>query len=477
MKLKRIISLLAAGSLLMTALYSCGKSEKDEKESDNTQMIEDDDFWLPKDLRFEGETFDLYVAMPTASQSFIAPEETGHHITDAVYTRNKLVEQRLGVELNFVGTAKTSSGEDQNYESSLIRTLIQGGDDTYDAYVHAQHGMMPTLIEEGLFVDWNELKYVNTDNPWWYSNVKRDICFGNKIYCMTGDYNFKSFASTACVAFNKTLCDELGLEYPYQAVFDGTWTHDMMVEYIKKSTKDLNGDGTITTEHDRYGYMGWQPEIYGDLYCGYGGNAIGKDDNNMPILTIGSERMVTVIDKMIELFNLEGAYVEGTTYGLDDTMFSEGRLMFNDSFLSHIPGMRGYENVDVGFVPYPKLDEAQEEYYSRTATTAGMTYIPVTNNNLDMTGAVLETMAYYSGDTIIDTYFDIILTIQSTRDIESEEMIPIIKDSARFMEQIIGFTGSNIVMKNQGNTLSSFVAAHKDSWQLKIDKLCEFYES
>ncbi|MBE6705961.1 MAG: hypothetical protein E7583_11920, partial [Ruminococcaceae bacterium] len=252
MKLKRIISLLAAGSLLMTALYSCGKSEKDEKESDNAQMIEDDDFWLPKDLRFEGETFDLYVAMPTASQSFIAPEETGHHITDAVYTRNKLVEQRLGVELNFVGTAKTSSGEDQNYESSLIRTLIQGGDDTYDAYIHAQHGMMPTLIEEGLFVDWNELKYVNTDNPWWYSNVKRDICFGDKIYCMTGDYNFKSLASTACIAFNKTLCDELGLEYPYKAVIDGTWTHDMMVDYIKKSTKDLNGDSSVTTEYDRF---------------------------------------------------------------------------------------------------------------------------------------------------------------------------------------------------------------------------------
>ena len=149
--------------------------------------------------------------------------------------------------------------------------------------------------------------------------------------------------------------------------------------------------------------------------------------------------------------------------------------MFNDSFLSHIPGMRGYENVDVGFVPYPKLDESQEEYYSRTAVTAGMTYIPVTNENLDMTGAVLETMAYYSGDTIIDTYFDIILTIKSARDTESEAMIPIIRDSARFMEQIIGFTGSNIVMKNQGNTLSSFVAAHKDVWQLKIDKLCEFY--
>lgn len=485
MRFKRTTCFLLA-SALMIGFAGCAKSEEtekkgaknkvsEEKKDTENNVVAEDDFWLPKDLRFDGETFDLYIAIPTASQSFIAPEETGDQITDAVYQRNELVEKRLGVKLNFVGTSRTSSGEDQKLESNQIRTLIQGGDDTYDAYVHVQHGAMPTLIEEGLFVDWNELQYVNTDNPWWYSNVKRDICFGDKIYCMTGDYNFKSFASTACVAFNKTLCDELGLEYPYDAVFDGTWTHDMMVEYIKKSTKDLNGDGAITTEYDRYGYMGWQPEIYGDLYCGYGGNAIEKDDDNLPVLAMDNERMVTVVDKMIELFSNEGAYVEGKTYGLDDTMFAEGRLMFNDSFLSHIPGMRGYEDVDVGFVPYPKLDENQEEYYSRTAVTAGMTYIPVTNENLDMTGAVLETMAYYSGETIIDTYFDIILTIKSTRDTESEEMIPIIRNSARFMEQIIGFTGSNIVVNNQGNTISSFVAKHKDAWQGKIDGLRDFY--
>lgn len=474
-KHSRIICLILAGLLTFSAV-SCGKNDENKKNiGENSVNTAEDGFPLPKDLRFDGETFDLYIGIASAKQSFIAPEETGHHITDAVYARNKLVEERLGVELNFVSTTRTTSGDDQALESAHIRTLIQGGDDTYDAFVHVQHGAMPTLIEEGLFVDWNELKYVNTDNPWWYSNVKRDISFGNKIYCMTGDYNFKVLAGTACMAFNKTLCDELGLEYPYQAVFDGTWTHDMFLDYIKKSTKDLNGDGVISKENDRMGYMGWQPEIYGDLYCGYGGNAIGKDDGNLPVLTIDSERMFTVIDKMIEVFDLDGAAVESTTYGYDDNMFAEGRLLFNDSFLSHLPEMRGYENVDVGFVPYPKLDKDQTEYYSRTATTAGMTYIPVTNKNLDMTSAVLETMAYYSGETILDTYFDIILTIKSTRDTESEQMIPIIRDSARFMEQIIGFTGGNIVVKNQGNTLSSFVAGNRDLWEVKLEKLREFY--
>ena len=54
-------------------------------------------------------------------------------------------------------------------------------------------------------------------------------------------------------------------------------------------------------------------------------------------------------------------------------------------------------------------------------------------------------------------------------------MIPIIRDSARFMEQIIGFTGGNIVMKKQGNTLSSLVAGNRDLWEVKLEKLREFY--
>ncbi len=478
MKNKRIPALLAAGLILTSCFYSCGDKEenKENKTPSGSETVENDGLALPKDLRFDGETFDMYLALPTVKRSYIAAEETGDLINDAVYARNNLVEDRLGVKLNIVATDRTSSGSDQTLESNNIKTLIQSGDDTYEAFIHVQHGAMPGFITEGLFVDWNELKYVDINNPWWFSNVARDISFGGKVYCMTGDYNFNSYASTACLAFNKTLCDELELEYPYQMVFDGTWTHDKFVEYIKKATKDIDGNGTITKEQDRYGYMGWQPETYVDLFCGYGSEVISKDDLNLPVLGINNERNFTVIDKMLEVFDNEGAYVEATTYGFDDKTFAEGRLLFNDSFLSSMPEMRGYENIDVGFVPYPKLDEQQEEYYSRTAAISGLTYIPVTNEKLDMTGAVLEAMAYYSTDTIIDTYFDIILTVKSTRDVESEQMIPIIRNSSRFMEQIINFTGGNIVVAKQGNTLSSFIAAHSDAWQVKIDDLREFYE-
>lgn len=477
MKAKRTLALLLSGIMLAVSFTACGsKDEKEKNENiEDVKNQEGPQLEVPAGVA-AGKTFSVYIAHSSVNSNYIAEEETGDDIVDAVYQRNALAEQHTGAELNFVGSTRPTDGGSQQAETAQVRTLIQANDDTYDAYVNVQHSGMPTLIEEGMFIDWNEIPYVKLDNPWWYSNVQRDICFGNKIFCMTGDYNLASFSTTECLIFNKTMCDELGLEYPYQAVFDGKWTHDMFVDYIKKATKDLNGDGVIKREDDRYGFGGWQYEQLQALFAGYGGECVVKDDDNMPVLNIDNELTYTVIDKMLEVFDNDGAFFEGSSFGVDDKMFNEGRLLFNDAFISSVPGTRSLEDIDVGFVPYPKLDEDQENYYSRTANISCLTYIPVTNTDLEKTGAVLETLAYYGNQLVLPTYFDIILTIKSTRDTESEQMIPIIRDSARFLDQVIGFTGSDIVTAKSGNTLASKIASNYDVWQEKVDTLIEIYE-
>ena len=476
-KQTRALSLILAGLILTSGLISCGKEEEKEKVPVDVNIETEDEYKLevPEGVA-EGKTFSIYIAHSSVNNNYIREEETGEDLNDSIYHRNALTEQHTGVELNFVGSTRPTDGGSQQAETSQVRTLIQAGDTTYDAYVNVQHSGMPTLIEEGMFIDWNEIPHIKLDNPWWYSNVQRDICFGNKIFCMTGDYNLASFSNTECLIFNKTMCDELGLEYPYQAVFDGTWTHDMFVDYIKKATKDLNGDGKLDYDNDRYGFGGWQYEQLQALFAGYGGECIVKDEDNLPVLNIDNELTYTVIDKMLEVFANDGAFFEGKTFGIDDKMFNEGRLLFNDAFINSVPGTRSLEEIDVGFVPYPKLDEDQADYYSRTANISCLTYIPVTNTDLDKTGAVLETMAYYSNQLVLPTYFDIILTIKSTRDTESEQMIPIIRNSARFLDQVIGFTGSDIVTANAGNTLASHIASNQDTWAEKIETLIEIYE-
>ncbi len=470
---KRIVALLLSGVLLASSFVSCNKDSKGKNGDSEMKRGEAGEFIVPEGI-LEGETFSIYLAFPTAKDSYMIEEETGDEMNDVVFQRNMKVEEHLGVDLEFGITTGTTNGSDQTNETDRIRILIMGGDNTYDAYVHCQH-QTPTLIQEKLLVDWNNIPYINVESPWWYSNVARDITYGGKIYAMTGDYNLTSFSTTACLIFNKTLCNELGLEYPYDMVFEGTWTHDKFVQYVQAATKDLNGDGKMKTADDRYGYGCWGYEGIPAFYIGYGAQTVVKDDNNMPVLNIENEHIYNVIDAMIDVFRNPGAFWETQTFGLDDNMFAEGRLLFNDSFILHIPGTREYENIDVGFIPYPKYDESQTEYYSRSGGISELTMIPITNMDLEKTGAVLETMAYYSNKMIMPAYFDTLLTIKSTRDTESEDMIPIIRNSSRFNDAVIGFDGYSIIKANQGNTLSSLIATNKGTWEDKIADLVELY--
>ena len=478
MRRKKLSFTLMVIILLSSVIISCRDKRAEKLQTDTSEtIVREDSFNVPKGI-CEGEEIDIYLAMPIYKNSYIAEEETGDELNDAVLLRNNLVEEHTGAKINFTLTTTNGRGTDQNNEATKIRTLIQAGDDTYEAYIHAQRTDLFTSFMENLFVDWYTIPYINLENPWWYSNVLRDSTYGGKLFAMTGDYNLTSFSYTECLLFNKTMCDELGLEYPYKMVFDGTWTHDKFVQYIKAATKDVNGDGKIEYISDRMGYGGYMYEQIPALFVGYGGDCLVKDENNLPVLVVDSEHNYTVIDKILEVFDLDGArYFQISDGGAhNNAMFNEGRLLFNDCFFNSIPATRQLENIDIGFVPYPKIDTDQKDYYSRTANLSGLTYIPVTNNKLDATGAVLETMAYYSGDTVLKTYFDNILTIKSTRDIESEEMIPIIRNSSRFEDIMIVFDGIDIVLANSGNTLASTMASKGDIWELTVEQMVEFYE-
>jgi len=477
MNKKRLLSLLCFIAISAALITACGKTPPDNAEKPKLQQgaETENEFSVPKGV-CEGEEVNIYLAMPAYRSSYIAEEENVDQLNDAVFRRNALVEEHTGANVNFTLTTTNGRGSDQEAEATKIRTLIQAGDDTYDAFIHAQRSDLFAAFLEDMFVNWYDIPYIELENPWWYTNVIRDSAYGGKLYAMTGDYNLTSFSMTDCLLFNKTMCDELGLDYPYQLVFDGEWTHERFIEYIKSAQKDINGDGRIEYTTDRYGFAGYVYEQVPSLFVGYGGDWVIKGDNSLPMLDIQSEQSYSVIDAMLDIFSLDGAkYVkmeEGSNTA--NLMFNEGRLLFKDAYFSNIPATRSLENIDVGFVPYPKLSKDQENYYSRTANLSGLTYIPVTNTNLEATGAVLETMAYFSREMVLDTYFDIILTIKSTRDVESEQMIPIIRNSSKFEDIITEFDLSLIVDKSE-NTLGSYIASMGDILEMRVDEYTEFY--
>jgi ABC-type glycerol-3-phosphate transport system substrate-binding protein len=330
---------------------------------------------------------------------------------------------------------------------------------------------MPQMTLEKFFVDWNTIPYINLEEPWWYQNITNDLCFGDKVYAMTGDY-VTYVGSIDCLVFNKDIFDDLGLEYPYQDVLDGTWTFEKFTELVKKGAKDLDGNGIMEADKDQYGLVGWGYEIAPALLVSSGFSPLDRDADNMPVLNQNTSEAHDIYQKIVDIFadgqTAFAAY--DNDWSLQYTMFTEGRAMFKDLFLSEITGYKEVE-FDFGVVPYPKWDE-NSPYMNRSSNMSPLTYIPVTNTNLELTGAVLEELAFQIAKKLTPTYFDVVLTVKQTRDVQSEEMLPIIKNNARFLYH--DFVPYIVSMVNDGNnTYSSTFASSLSSYQEGLEEMRE----
>ena len=479
--MKKTLALVLALMLVLSAFsfVSCSKAGDDSGKGGNdgeiiTELDPNNRYAttyspnVPYELKFTGETFNFLIG--SIGYHMFAEEETSDLINDTTYRRNNTVADRFGINLNIVKSGFVEDGQGQRDATMHIRSLIESNDTTYHAFSQTQDDGMPQLILEGYFVDWNTLPYINLEDEWWHQNISDDLSFGDKIFVMTGDYALY-LQRINCLLFNKDIFDELELEYPYQDVLDGTWTWDKFEELVKQGSKDLNGDGLMTFEDDQWGLIGWAPEITAAMLVSSGYVALEHDADNMPILNQNIDGTHEIFDRIVDVFkDGQHAWCETSNYSGQVALFGEGRAMFKDAFLLHMTSYSDTE-FDFGVLPYPKWDE-NSTYMSRSANVSPLTYIPVTNTDLELTGAVLEEMAYQSGKELTPTFFDIVLTTKSTRDVESEEMLPIIKNSSRFYYSGYNPGIQEMVMKNN-NTFASDYAANLSKYQENLEEMRE----
>ena len=486
MKAKATLAIFLALTLSASALFSsCKKDEKPSggeenkvTEGENGENTEKTDPLegahspnVPEDLRFDGETFSVLIG--STGQHMYSEEENSDLVNNAVYNDNLNVEDRFGITLNIVKGGYAATGEGQSQAAAQFRSLIEANDPTYHAFMHVQHTGMPQMMLEGYFVDWNTLPYIDISSEWWYQNITNDLCFGDKVYTMTGDYALY-IQYIDCLIFNKQIFDDLDLSYPYQDVLDGTWTWDKFEELVAKGAKDLDGDGEMDKEKDQWGLVGWGWELAPALLVSSGFKPLEKDADNMPVLNQNVDEAHEIYGRIVDLFaDGKKAFSETSDSGLPSRTFSEGRAMFYDTFLS---GIRWFSDTEFefGILPYPKWDE-NSEYQNRSSNMTALTYIPVTNPNLELTGAVLEEMAFQGAKNLTPTYFDLVLTVKNTRDVESEEMLPIIRDNARFLYN--GYAPSIISMvTNRSNTYASAYASNLATYQSDLADMRELLE-
>ena len=468
--MKRIALLLAFILALTPILVACDKDIKEVTEAPTA--IEASEFKYTLDelraLDFGEKDFGIFIDKGGAGY-LISEEEDGDLVGDAIFQRNLAIEEKFNLSFNMVEA-------ESNQPNAVIKNYILADDKTFHMYVNVVTTPMLEMILEGYFVDWSELEDLDYTMPYWNTRVATDINYGGKVYMMGGDLNLTTYNSTNCLIFNKNLFDDLGIDYPYEDVYDYTWTIDKMIEIVKQGYADLDGDTLWNKENDRIGFTGWGWEMNQAVYIGMGGNPIVNDEDNMPVLNLNNDRNVKIFDKIIELFDKKNAYSEMSNYALIGQMLSEGRLLIADRFVGALSINRG-SDYEFGLIPYPMLDEEQGEYNSRAANIAHLCYIPTTNLVLQDTGLILEAMSIESYNTVRPTYYDVTLDVKSAPDEESVDMVDIVLDSSTYMYE--GFVDAagilGRVIGNQTNSFASWYAGSEKIFQKKIEQIADFY--
>ena len=427
---------------------------------------------LPADLYYDGADFVFCSVQKEYPATITDQDLVADRYTNSVYERTLAVSERLGV--NF----------EEEFSTKYVDS-VRAGDDTYKL-VHHRGIYVFQHAAEGLGYLWSDIDTVDLTKNYWFDDINANLSIGGRLITAAGAYNISTYTYTFAILFNKKLIEDYGLEDPYQVVRDGKWTWEKFAEFGVKGAYELDGDGNMT-EADAWGFF-CSPKVAPQSFTKAANTLLlTKDENDYPVYTLDSdEHFVEVFTRIFELL-YDGRfwmYTDASDGDIPATgirVFNAGRaLMIDCTFLS-IPQFRDMD-ADFGVIPYPKYDEAQDEYYSENENI----FLPMIPSSLrlsdaKMAGAVMEAMSSYAIRYTIPEYYEVLLKTKLARDEESGEMFDIIMahrvfDPALFYIPDVERLVRELFMNMKRDKIVSDLARKAGTFDTQIEELIVGFE-
>ncbi len=384
---------------------------------------------LPDTLDFAGtvvrihtRTGDIDVRM-----EFIAEEETGETVNDAVYARELSVEERLNVDLSVIENDVTRHN---GAIDSLRKSIVAGSDDFEIAGDHMYRAV--ALMMDGMFLELNKLDYLDFSQSWWNTPFLEMTEYEGKNYMAMGELGQTMISGAYAIFYNQSLFQEMFPEEPslYETVRAGDWTMDTLLSYCEDIYTDVNGNGEAD-EDDLYGnfYISDRTLVADAYVGGCRLDMLEKLADGSVVYNGTGERMVSFLEKMTKLvFENNNSFRYNPSVQSYD-MMKNRKIMFAAAMLSTTEYLRDMKD-DFGIIPMPKLDENQAKYvtYVHDGSTAFM--LPKTETEPDIAAAVLEAMSAESYRTVTPAYFETALKAKYVRNEDSSWMLDLIVEGS-----------------------------------------------
>ncbi len=436
---------------------------------------------LPDDLDFGGEAFIVHVRGDDNSKMEMYVEsETGDVLNDAIYKRNAEISERLNIDLQaYVG----AGWESYSPELTKIRASISAGDNAWQAIAGWGIYTAPMMLEN-CFLDLNDVEHLDFSKPWWNQATVKGCEIAGRLYVATGDISFNTLLADSYVMFiNDTLAESFDMPSVPDLVRNGAWTLDKLTEIVKDIQVDLNGDGKMD-ELDRYGFV---PDLYNSADSFYTSSDIHQVimENELPVFRSEEERIVNMMEKLYPLYleNGTGSFMQSDA-GAQINMFINGQAVIIPRELTM--AMNECREMEDAYtiVPFPKLDEAQENYLTASYNGAALWSIPADNPDPSMAGAVMEALAAESYQNVTPVLFETCLQSKYARNEDTIEMLNIIRDTSYVDAELLLFNmfGEPLyvardLIREKNKDVSSYLAKKLKTYESAVANVIETIES
>ena len=437
--IKKILAIILALFMMMSMAISCSKDKSKQDEANSTNVSSDttdttdlyDENGYLKDslpeLNFDGYEFNILGWDDGYDDDFWVEESSSSVIESSLYNRNKVVEERLSVEITAT-FIPGNYGNQSDFVAYVISTAFAGGDNEFDL-IGSYSMCGGSLATSGIIYNLYDLDHLDFENPWWSDSLIERSELGGKLYFATGDLANSYIYALHFLTVNTNMLAALELDDPRQMVKNGTWTLDKMIEMTKDVGVDDDGiEGK--TPGDTYGYA-FYSSVEADCWIAASGMRMSAE-NDEGVLSLTKDFLG---DKTFTLINKIATQRHNTLdwYQIADGMNGKS-IKGGKTLFMGVAGeaMKTFNEVSFkyGVLPYPKVTSEQTDYFTLLGFAYTTFSIPTNVKDPDMSAAVLECMnsqAYRSSSPIL---YQTVFKSKFANDPIDAEMYDVIKSNA-----------------------------------------------
>lgn len=422
--MKRIISLTMCAIMLLSAIVISGCAKKSDESLDaETAAVDTDDTYVAPDVDYNG--MDFNVMRWTWDEDWVlSTTEESSPIEQQTYYHLMTVERELNLKFKI---AIEQRGEYGHHGSFVSKVLTLTGQDNIDLI--CQYSLAAALgAQQGLYANLLDLKHIKWDGYYWSDSLYEYNAVNGKMYYCTGDLTGTSIKNMFVMLYNYDMANNHQMGNLYELVDEGKWTIDKLKELSKNIYIDENDNGKSDVG-DTFGLVIGDYRTIDAFQAGANLISIVKDENNKLIINeqMSGEYGVSVVDKLKDMaYNTGGAYCNTKLNEEYGDALQKGKAVFTVSMCDSIIDTVSHSDINYGILPMPKYNEDQQNYHTCLNMTYNMYSVPNVARDMDMSGAVLESLSHSGNRNLIPVIYEALQYKYSQRT-EDTRMLEIIR--------------------------------------------------